>query len=103
VGVRLLRSQDHGEQQRRHRQHAGLCAGFTYSDTANTLQIPAYALVGAMVGYDLGGLAPKLEGIVAAANAANVFNTRYVSECSNATNCLYGQGASVLATLRKVF
>lgn len=53
--------------------------------------------------YNPGGLAPKLEGIVAAVNAANVFNTRYVSECSNSTNCLYGQGASVLATLRKVF
>jgi iron complex outermembrane receptor protein len=77
--------------------------GYTYSDSTNTLQIPAYALVDAMVSYDLGGLAPKLDGIVAAVNATNVFNTRYVSECSNSLNCLYGQGASVLATVRKVF
>ena len=77
--------------------------GFTYSDTTNTLKIPAYTLVDALVSYDLGGLSPKLDGVVAAVNATNVFDTRYVSECSNATNCLYGQGASVLATLRKVF
>ncbi|WP_428670006.1 TonB-dependent siderophore receptor [Reyranella sp.] len=77
--------------------------GFTYSTSANTLQIPAYTLLDAMVSYDLGGLMPKLGGFVAAVNATNLLDTRYVSECSSATNCLYGQGASVLANLRKVF
>ncbi|MBS0222733.1 MAG: TonB-dependent receptor [Proteobacteria bacterium] len=77
--------------------------GFTYSDTTNTLQIPGYTLVDAMVGYDLGALSPKLEGTKVAVNAANLFNARYISECSSATNCVYGQGATVLATLRKMF
>lgn len=77
--------------------------GFTYSDTINTLQIPGYTLVDAMVGYDLGSLSPKLEGTKAAINATNIFNARYISECSSATNCVYGQGATVLATLRKTF
>ena len=77
--------------------------GFTYSDSSNTLQVPAYTLVDAMIAYDLGAISPKLEGLSAALNATNIFNTQYVSECSNATNCLYGQGTTVLATIRKKF
>ncbi|WP_421999073.1 TonB-dependent siderophore receptor [Reyranella sp.] len=78
-------------------------AGFTYATSANTLQIPGYSLQDAMIGYDLGAISPRLEGVMAAVNATNILNTQYVSECSNATNCLYGQGALVLATLRKKF
>lgn len=77
--------------------------GFTYATSANTLQIPGYSLFDAMIAYDLGGIAPKLQGVTAAVNATNIFNTQYVSECSNVTNCLYGQGTSVLASLRKKF
>ncbi|MBY0321781.1 MAG: TonB-dependent siderophore receptor [Reyranella sp.] len=77
--------------------------GFTYATSANDLLIPGYSLVDAMIGYDLGAVSPKLQGVTAAVNATNILNTQYVSECSNATNCLYGQGALVLATLRKKF
>lgn len=77
--------------------------GFSYATSANDLLIPSYGLIDAMIAYDLGGVAPRLEGVTAAVNATNLLDTRYVSECSSATNCLYGQGASVLATLRKKF
>lgn len=77
--------------------------GFSYATSANDLLIPGYGLIDAMIAYDLGGVAPRLQGVTAAVNATNLLDTRYVSECSSATNCLYGQGASVLATLRKKF
>ena len=40
--------------------------GFTYSDSSNTLLVPGYTLVDAMIAYDLGGISPKLEGLSAA-------------------------------------
>lgn len=79
--------------------------GYTWGDEANTVRVPAYVLVDAMVHYNLAYLAPQLRGYELQVNATNLFDKVYVSECTgtsgiSSTNCVYGLRRSVLGTLR---
>jgi iron complex outermembrane recepter protein len=73
--------------------------GESYGDPANTLLIPAYTLVDAMLHYDLSHFGPKWQGLELQVNASNLFDTTYVSECTT-TNCVYGLRRKVLGTFR---
>ena len=45
--------------------------------------------------YDFGDSNPSLEGLSVSLNARNVANKRYVTTCSTAASCFYGQGRVV--------
>jgi iron complex outermembrane receptor protein len=83
----------------------GFGAGFryvgpSYGDAANTLLVPGYVLVDALVSYELGELDPKLEGAKVALNAKNIMDTRYVDLCTSTAACFYGNSRLVTLTLR---
>jgi iron complex outermembrane receptor protein len=70
----------------------------SYADPANTIRVPAVALIDAAIRYDLGKLSPQLKGFNLAVNATNLFNKQYYSTCSS-TSCNQGYGQSVLGTV----
>lgn len=66
----------------------GLSAGVRYvgesfADGANTLPVPAYAVVDAGLKYDYKSWTVRL-------NVTNIFDKTYVSSCSSPTACFYG-------------
>jgi iron complex outermembrane receptor protein len=74
--------------------------GATWADTQNTVKVPDYVLVDAALSYDLGRLAPRLEGVDATFNVKNLFDEKYVSGCAGRlTSCYWGYGRTALLTL----
>jgi iron complex outermembrane receptor protein len=83
----------------------GLGGGVRYvdqtpGDQANTFFVPGYTLLDAAAKYDLGNLAPALNGTDLQLNVSNVFDKEYVSQCTNTATCLYGNGRTVITTLK---
>jgi len=74
--------------------------GSAFGDAANTLEMPAHALFDAAVHYDLGKLSPSLNGLTLRVTATNLFDKEYVGYCQSAMLCYYGQGRTVLASMR---
>ncbi|HWB50396.1 MAG TPA: TonB-dependent siderophore receptor [Stellaceae bacterium] len=74
--------------------------GDTYGDAANTLRIPDYTLVDATLHYDLGQLRPELAGAKLTLNASNLFDKRYVTNCTSLSACYYGTARTVTVALR---
>ncbi|PRN02315.1 TonB-dependent receptor [Pseudomonas sp. LLC-1] len=60
-------------------------------NSANTFDVPAFAVYDATVSYDLGKLDPSLRGLQASVNVQNIFDREYVSDCNYAFGCYYGQ------------
>ena len=61
---------------------------------------PSYTLADALVRYDLGKFAPKLNGVSLAVNATNLFDKKYVSTCYLDYGwCWYGNRRTVQATI----
>jgi iron complex outermembrane recepter protein len=73
--------------------------GSSFGDKMNTEIIPAYTLMDGMLRYDFSHLGSRWKGYELQVNATNLFNTGYISECTDA-NCVYGLSRTVLATLR---
>ncbi|MCK0196963.1 TonB-dependent siderophore receptor [Ancylobacter sp. 6x-1] len=69
-----------------------------YSYTA--AKVPSYTLFDMVVGYDFGVKNPKLKGLSLDVNAKNLFDKSYVASCNPYYTCYYGEGRTVLATLR---
>jgi iron complex outermembrane receptor protein len=63
-------------------------------------KVPGFTLVDAVVSYDLGYASPALKGFSASVNARNLFDHRYVAACNGFGSCTYGEGRTVLATVR---
>lgn len=59
-----------------------------------------FALVDALLGYDLGRASRTLEGWSAAINAANLFDKTHISACPFANSCYYGAPRTVTGSLR---
>ncbi|WP_229708101.1 TonB-dependent siderophore receptor [Tistrella bauzanensis] len=74
--------------------------GSTYGDDKNTIEVPSYTLYDAAVSYDLGRAAPSFAGVELAVNASNLFDETYVSGCEIGRQCYWGQGRSVLGTVK---
>lgn len=74
--------------------------GATFGNSTNTVGIPSNTLVDLALGYELGQLSPKLEGVHVALNVNNLFDRRYVSTCTSLSACYYGTSRVALATLR---
>ncbi|QAT87905.1 ferrichrome-iron receptor [Corallococcus coralloides] len=66
--------------------------GSSYADRENTLEVPGFTLVDASVHYERGPWR-------AAINASNVADKTYVSSCSSASACFYGERRRASATV----
>ncbi|GAA5236662.1 TonB-dependent siderophore receptor [Verticiella sediminum] len=74
--------------------------GESWGDAANTLQMPARTLVDAGLEYDAGRASPSLAGVTARLSVANLFDKAYVGYCQSALLCYYGQGRTVMASVK---
>ena len=62
---------------------------------------PSYALIDAVLNYDLGQVSPRLKGFDARVNAANLFDKRHITSCyvNGVQWCWYGSRRTVSATI----
>lgn len=68
--------------------------GEQYGNKSNTFQVPATTLFDAGIHYEL-------DGYLFALNATNLTDERWVASCAGSdTTCYYGQGRTVLATVK---
>jgi len=72
--------------------------GGTYGDTTNTYAVPSYTLWDASIRYDLGRLAPSMEGMELAVSGTNLADKVYLATCSG--NCYFAPRRMVQASLR---
>ena len=73
--------------------------GASFGDTANVLETPSYTLFDAAARLDLGALNDSMKGTELAVNIANVFDKEYVASCNSVTQCYWGTGRTIRATL----
>ncbi len=74
--------------------------GWTYGNAANTFKVPGYALLDLAAKYDFGATHPRLAGLRFQVNATNLTDKTYIAGCNSNSYCFYGDGRTVLATLR---
>ncbi|MGO1076529.1 TonB-dependent siderophore receptor [Inquilinus sp. CA228] len=73
--------------------------GSAYADAANTQEIPDYVVFDASLRYDLSRLDSRLDGTSALLTVTNLFD-RVTYTCNAADFCNYGQGRTILGTLK---
>lgn len=73
--------------------------GASFGDTNNVLEAPAYTLFDAAARLNLGAFNESLKGTEFAVNVANVFDKEYVASCNTVTQCYWGTGRTIRATL----
>lgn len=61
---------------------------------------PGFVLADALVGYDLGRLGARFQGLELNVNAANLFDTRHIASCFFNNSCYFGASRTVVGTLR---
>ncbi|OWJ97106.1 TonB-dependent siderophore receptor [Pseudomonas sp. A46] len=71
--------------------------GKSWADKENTLHVPSYTLVDALIGYDLGKLG--LKGMDLSLNANNLLDEDYVASCYSLDFCYFGEQRNLTATL----
>lgn len=67
--------------------------GSQHGDASNSFKVPATTLFDAGIHYEI-------DGYLFGLNATNLMDERWVSTCSGANTCYYGQGRTVLATVK---
>jgi iron complex outermembrane receptor protein len=75
--------------------------GSSWGNGSNTFKVNPVTLFDAMASYDFGVTRPELEGLSLQLNVKNIADERYVASCANAYACFYGEGRSIVATLKK--
>ncbi|NBA97848.1 TonB-dependent siderophore receptor [Pseudomonas sp. R5(2019)] len=75
--------------------------GYSWADAENTMKVPAYTLVDASVGYDLGKVG--LKGVDVRVNANNLTNETYIASCASLSFCYMGEERNVSATVSYQF
>ncbi len=73
--------------------------GASFGDTANALEAPSYTLFDVAARLDLSAINESLRGTELAVNVANVFDKEYVASCNTVTQCYWGTGRTIRATL----
>lgn len=68
-----------------------------WADSENTEKVPDYALVDAVLGYDLSQVG--WTGTSVQLNVSNLLDKEYIASCYNTDFCYYGAERSVTATL----
>jgi iron complex outermembrane receptor protein len=66
----------------------------------NSLIVPDYTLFDLAAQYDFSKLSPRLNGMSVRLNVINVGDRLYVSQCTNEVTCVYGNGRTILTTLK---
>lgn len=74
--------------------------GATFGDDANSFKVPAFTLLDAAIRYDLANLGTQYAGWSAALTGSNLLDKEYVSACSAAVRCFYGDGRRIYASLK---
>lgn len=87
-------------------QGLGLGAGARYIGTSqgnntNSFEVPAVTLFDASASYDFSALGGSWQGVSVQVNAKNLTDETYVASCASAYACFYGEGRTVVATLKK--
>ncbi len=77
--------------------------GSSWGNNTNTFKVDPVTLFDAMVSYDFGAKQPDWKGLSLQVNVKNIGDERYVASCANAYACFYGEGRSVVATLKKTW
>ncbi|MDD0977352.1 TonB-dependent siderophore receptor [Pseudomonas fontis] len=75
--------------------------GYSWVDAENTMKVPAYTIVDASVGYDLGKVG--LKGVDVRLNANNLTNESYIASCASLGYCYMGEERNVSATVSYQF
>lgn len=75
--------------------------GYSWVDAENTMKVPAYTLLDASIGYDLGKVGFK--GMDVRLNANNLTNESYVASCASLNYCYMGEERNVSATVSYQF
>ncbi|MFT4158604.1 TonB-dependent siderophore receptor [Shinella sp.] len=75
--------------------------GTSWGNSGNTFKVGAVTLFDAMASYDFGVKSPDLKGLSLQVNVKNIGDERYVASCASAYACFYGEGRSIVATLKK--
>ena len=75
--------------------------GTSWGDGGNSFKVGAVTLFDAMASYDFGAKNPDLKGLSLQVNVKNIGDERYVASCASAYACFYGEGRSIVATLKK--
>jgi iron complex outermembrane receptor protein len=73
--------------------------GASFGDTANALEASSYTLFDAAARLNLGTLNESLKGKELAVNVSNLFDKEYVASCNSTTQCYWGTGRTIRATL----
>jgi iron complex outermembrane receptor protein len=75
--------------------------GTSFGDTTNTaaMKVPAFALLDAALHYDFAKLDPSYKNWRASLTGSNLLDKTYVAACASATQCFYGGGRTVRASL----
>ena len=66
----------------------------------NSLIVPDYTLFDLAAQYDFSKLSPRFDGMSVRLNVINVGDKEYVSQCTNEVTCVYGNGRTILTTLK---
>jgi iron complex outermembrane receptor protein len=74
--------------------------GPQYAEITDEHKLSGYALMDAVMIYDLANISPKLSGTKLQLNGTNLLDKYYVSTCQGENFCQLGAGRSVLATIR---
>ena len=77
--------------------------GTSWGDGGNAFKVGAVTLFDVMASYDFGAKSPDLQGLSLQVNVKNIGDERYVASCANAYSCFYGEGRSIVATLKKTW
>ncbi len=72
----------------------------TAGDTDDNFFVSSHTLFDLAAGYDFGKLSPRLQGMSAQLNVQNVGDLTYVAQCTSTMNCSYGNGRTILTTLK---
>ncbi|WP_129141725.1 TonB-dependent siderophore receptor [Modicisalibacter coralii] len=75
------------------------CNDATWGNDTHTFDVENYTLVDAMLEYDFGTLSRDFQGMDLRVNAVNLLDKDYVSSCSSATICHFGEARNMTATL----
>ena len=74
--------------------------GSTFGNEANTFKVEAATLFDAAIRYDVGARFESARGLELRLNVQNVADREYVSSCSSATACYFGNRRLVLGSVR---
>lgn len=74
---------------------------FTPVERPNGYETPSYTVFDALVRYDLGKVAPRLDGLTLQVNATNLFDKKYLTSCylDYSGWCWYGNRRTVQGTI----